>query len=333
MNNAKAILYSLLCGAYFAFCFYMFPKLNSNVVIPSIPLLAIGAWLFGTTRGLILTFLFGCIYFVLNQVYGADYLYFTDRITGLMLSITMVYLFGYLRISSKGIRSLNRELDNRVHEREAELEALTKQLISTAETRRMAQGQELHDGMGQQLTGIQLLSSSLAQQLKTENHHLYASISSFSNTCSKVHNHIRKIARTLFPIRIAQVGLAAALDELAGCLTEIRPARIIFNDLSMPFVLPEKECLQLYRICQESCIHLIDSCKADLLEISTSPSRNSYSVRIIHNGLAPWNNHTSALTGLIQYRLKQAGGTQTISITIDNRKSITFNIPKSHNPI
>jgi glucose-6-phosphate-specific signal transduction histidine kinase len=309
----------------------MFPKLNSNVLIPSFPLLAIGAWLFGTTRGLILALLFGCVHFVLNQVHGDDYLYFMDRITGLMVSITIVYLFGYLRISSEGIRTLNRLLDNRVHERKAELDALTKQLISNAETRRMTQGQELHDGIGQQLTGAQLLSSSLAQQLKTENNHLYSSVSSFSKTCRKVHNHIRQIARTLFPIRIAQIGLAAALDELAGCLTEIRPALIVFKDRSIPSMMPENEALQLYRICQETCMHLIDHCKADHLEISITSSRSNYVIGVIHNGLKSISNRTHSLTGLIRYRLQQAGGAQTISTTIDNRISITFNIPKSHN--
>ncbi|MDF7805950.1 histidine kinase [Pontiellaceae bacterium B12219] len=328
MKKLEIILYPLLCVIYVTCCFYFFPELNSNVAIPSLPLLALGVWLFGTTTGLLLALFFSFITFLLSQIHGDEYIYYMDRATGPLLFFTIIFLFGELRKNYHGIRALNRELDKRIRERETELQVLTDQLIDDAETRRMIQGQELHDGIGQQLTGIQLLTSSLAHQLELEKHSLSQFCTSLMNSCNTVHNQIREIARTLFPIRIAQVGLAAALDELAECLSKIRPAQVIFKDLSSPSVLPENESLQLFRVCQESCINFIDLCKADQLEICIRrPSLRDYSVEIIHNGSAS-ANHPHALTDLIQYRLKQVGGSQKVSATIDNRPMITFTVPK-----
>ena len=317
---------------YALFSFELFPEWNSNVVIPSIPLLAVGSWLFGTTGGLyIILFLTG-ISIALSQVFGDQYIYYMDRATGAMIYFSVTYLFGNLRKQYNAILETNRLLDKRVAERDAQLSAQTQHLLDAAEKTRVDRGQELHDGVGQQLTGVQLLCSSLAYQLENEGSPQSAAAYKLSLTTGKAHNHIRRIARTLFPVRIAQVGLLSAVNELAACFNEIRPAHILVKELSDSSSMPESTALQLYRICQESCTYFIDQCKADQLELTLDTSTKSYILGVAHNGTGPEKNSKTSILGLIQYRLNQVGGKQSRSKTISGRSVIYYEVPKKQHP-
>ncbi|MDF7823520.1 histidine kinase [Pontiellaceae bacterium B12227] len=328
MKHLAHILYLLLCIVYAHFSFGLFPEWNSNVIIPSIPLLAVGAWLFGTSGGLLIMLYLISIGFALSQVFGDQYIYFMDRATGTVIYFAITYLFGNLKKQYEAIRATNRLLDHRVAERDAQLLAQTKQLLDTAEKTRVDRGQELHDGVGQQLTGVQLLCSSLAYQLEHEGSAQSAIAYRLSITTGKAHNHIRRIARTLFPVRIAQVGLMSALTELAACFNEIRPAHILVKELSDTSSMPETTALQLYRICQESCTYFINQCNATQLEVTLNTSSKNYILRVAHNGTMPDKNMKTSILGLIQYRLKQINGKQIRPRTITERSVIFYEVPK-----
>lgn len=328
MNRIVSSLYLLLCGAYPLLCFQMFEEWNSNVLIPSIPLLAIGAWLFGSTIGLFLFLYIASISFALSQFFADSYTYYVDRAMGIPISLLVVYIFSRLRMNYDGLRETTQRLDERVAERDSELSMLTEQLLNSSEIRRVNRGQELHDGIGQQLTGIQLLNASLATQLEQEENSEKAVATKLMMETCRAHDHIRQIARALFPVKIAQVGLVSALTELAACISEIRLTKILVKELSDVSDIPEPTALQLYRICQESIDYLTTHADADRLEVSLSMTKNHFTLGIAHNGSSLKKAEEDSLAGLIQYRLKQIKGTQTESLTTRGANIIYYNIPK-----
>ena len=316
MAYLTQILYILLCVTYALFRFQLFPEWNTNVIILTIPMLAVGIWVFGISRRLFVMLYLIIVSITLSQVFGDVYIYYMDRATGAVIYLTVIYLFGNLRKQYDAIMETNKHLDKRVKERDTELLAQTQQLLNVVEKNRVNCGQELHDGVGQQLTWMQFLSSSLAYQLENKNSLQAATAQMLSITTRRAHNHIRRIARTLFPVRIAQVGLLSALAELADCLIEIRPAHILFKELSDISSMPETIALQLYRICQGSCSYIIDQCKADQLELTLNTTTSEYVLGVSHNIIRPRNKQQTSILKLIQYQLKQINGKQTTQKTI-----------------
>lgn len=157
MRHRTTILYALAWLAYFVFTFTMFPYLNSNVLIPVLALMAFGGWIFGRSASLLFLLITNIHHFSLTQYYAADYLYYADRLIGPLLCITIIELTGTLRNNLDSIKEANARLDQAVLERSGELTDLTRKLIERAETMRVSRGQELHDGIGQQLTATSTL--------------------------------------------------------------------------------------------------------------------------------------------------------------------------------
>lgn len=332
MKRILSILYILLCIVYPLLCFQMFHDWNSNVLILSIPLLAIGAWQFGSTSGLVIFFYITCISFSLSQVFADIYTYYADRAMGIPISLLVIYLFSRLRTNNDGIRETTRRLDALVAKRDSELSALTEQLLATTEKLRISRGQELHDGIGQQLTGVQLLSSSLATQLEAERNKDATVASSLTTATRSAHINIRHIARALFPVKIAQVGLTAALEELVDCINQIRMGQVQIKDISNITDMQETTALQLYRICQESLIYLTDHCNSDRFEITINTSIRHHILGIAHNGSSLAKALDDSQYRLIQYRLKQIKGTQVESLTIQGLNIIYFEVLKNQSP-
>ncbi len=90
--------------------------------------------------------------------------------------------------------------------------------ISTRERRRI--GQDLHDSIGQILTGISLLSRSLANGLKRDGNPGDADAAQISELADDASDQIRQISRGLMPSDIVHRGLMASLQHLARITTE-----------------------------------------------------------------------------------------------------------------
>src|SRR6185436_8039521 len=91
--------------------------------------------------------------------------------------------------------------------------------ISERERRRI--GQDLHDGLGQHLTGIELMVQALARKLEPLS-------SEDASQAARISDHVRdairqakSLARGLSPVDFEANGLMSALQELAMNLRDI----------------------------------------------------------------------------------------------------------------
>ncbi|QBG47290.1 hypothetical protein EGM51_07780 [Verrucomicrobia bacterium S94] len=307
----------------------MYPVLNVNVAIPSFALVAITSWILGTKAGLISTLL-SMIYhaYLLSFLFSDQFLCYQTKLTSPLLYILISFTAGYLRRNHDGIRELNRELDSLVRKRDRELTRLTDELLENAENRRRILGQELHDGIGQQLTGIKLLCSSLELQLKQDPATPAGLAHQLSEKASNAHDDIRMIARTLFPVRIAYVGLYAAIDEMISCYAELHRKYMRVIDRSEMHGLSEPLALQLYRICQECCTFLLEYSNANTIIITLRSGKDRYIVRIEHDGQVDIKDETRSIYNLIRYRADRIKGSlRTAEKDISTRSVIYFETP------
>ncbi|QBG46114.1 PAS domain S-box protein [Verrucomicrobia bacterium S94] len=122
--------------------------------------------------------------------------------------------------------------------------------VTTRERRRI--GQDLHDSIGQVLTGISLLSRSLANSLKRAGCTGHEDAVQISELADDASNQIREISRGLMPMEVVSRGLIPSLRELARTVQESCGVECVaFIDEEISFGDGAVET-HLFRIAQEA---------------------------------------------------------------------------------
>lgn len=158
-----------------------------------------------------------------------------------------------------GMRSLNAHLEERVNERTAALEAqiaetqqLEKTLLEISDRERASIGQDLHDGLCQQLVGAAFSANLLQEKLATDPGSCGGDAASIADLIDDSITQARNLARGLYPVRLETEGLEMAVRELASTLGQRFG---IPCHVECPKPLPhveESTGIQFYRIIQEA---------------------------------------------------------------------------------
>jgi PAS domain S-box-containing protein len=128
---------------------------------------------------------------------------------------------------------------------------LERQVVEVAAREQQRVGQELHDGVGQELTGLGLMAGALARGLpdsapeKRTATRLVAGL-------DRVHQQVRTLSRGLVPVQVEAKGLAAALDDLATRTGEQTGIPFTFNSPGWVEVSDHTTATELFRIAQEA---------------------------------------------------------------------------------
>jgi len=131
--------------------------------------------------------------------------------------------------------------------READAEARE---ISERERARI--GHDLHDGLGQELTGASLLLKALEDAAERDAPALQPRVAALRELIEQCLETTRALARGLSPVHLDGDELPAALGELAASSTEIYGVPVRFaSDLEAPLAAIDG-AIDLYRIAQEA---------------------------------------------------------------------------------
>lgn len=180
--------------------------------------------------------------------------------------------------------------------------------VTARERRRI--GQELHDSIGQTLTGMSLLSHSLSNALRRDGYGGSGDAAQISGLADEASNQIRQISRGLMPSEIVRHGLYVSLRELArattgscGIICETR----LDETLDFPDVAVETH---LYRITQEAVNNAVRHAVASRIDIVVSESNGMVQLEVIDNGR--WREPEDAAVGIgmktMEYRASAIGG-------------------------
>lgn len=155
---------------------------------------------------------------------------------------------------------------------------LERALLEAGESEQRRIGQELHDGICQQLTGISLMVRSLQNEKSSFGGTSLETIVDLLNGCIK---ETRQIIHGLHPVTDEPGGLQAGLQELA--LTTQRTHQIpceLEVDLP-PLRLDAETASNLYRIAQESTRNAVkhSRCKRILIRLQCSAERLQLTVQ------------------------------------------------------
>jgi signal transduction histidine kinase len=122
--------------------------------------------------------------------------------------------------------------------------------ISDAERRRI--GADLHDGLGQQLTGLACLATAMRDRLKKSHPKEGEKADLIAQIANEVTIQARAIARGLCPMQLEQGGLVSALEELARQSQLLLGISCEFRTKGAAPRCDQLSAIHLYRFTQEA---------------------------------------------------------------------------------
>ena len=129
---------------------------------------------------------------------------------------------------------------------------LEREVVRGIEDERRRLGLELHDELGQELSGIRLLTRDLARRLDAEGSGATASAREIADLLHDADHKARTIARGLVLVNVDAEGLAAALETMAARAGRLFGLAVRLESEGTPTGVPEATATHVYRIAQEA---------------------------------------------------------------------------------
>jgi len=224
------------------------------------------------------------------------------------------------------------ERDRRLAAVEQERRILERQIIEISERERRRIGQDLHDGLGQHLTGIELMTQALEQKLDGKSKSEAAQAAKISQHVRDAIRQTRALARGLSPVELDASGLMSALHELAANVRDMFRVECAFRCDTPVLIRENTVATHLFRIAQEAVSNSIKHGKASHIEIALTASADGLVLTVADNGKGiPSDISGTAGMGLriMRYRASVVGGTFSAERAASDGTIVTCWIPEA----
>lgn len=181
--------------------------------------------------------------------------------------------------------------------------------IAAREQRRI--GQDLHDGAGQELTGLAMLSTQLCEDLKAANLPQAAAAAKIIDGLEEALDHVRALSKGLVPVEVDAEGLMAALADLAARTDELGGVVCEFHCDKPVSISDNQTATQLYRLAQEAVTNALKHARAGKIVISLEARKDLTILSIADDGQGiPDAARPATGSGLriMRYRAELIGG-------------------------
>src|SRR3954452_20920556 len=174
------------------------------------------------------------------------------------------------------VRAFNRMLDRL----ESERQRSAGRVLAAQEAERVGIARDLHDEVGQALTGVLLHLNSIAEGAPEHEE----ALGEARQAVRRALDEVRRISSDLRPEMLEQLGLVSALTELTSSFSRVTGIAVERQfATALPKLTPEVE-LAIYRIAQESLTNVARHAQARRVVISLEPGRGSVVLRVADDG-------------------------------------------------
>lgn len=213
-----------------------------------------------------------------------------------------------------------------------ERKELEKQIADSRVEEQRRIGRELHDNLGQQLTGIEFMSQALSERLEATSHRHAVDAAQIAELVREAVSHTRALARGLNPVVFEADGLMAALEQLAENTSRLYQTNCRFQCDKPVLVSDNSVATHLYRIAQEAVQNAIRHGKPPLVEIGLKQTRERIILSIRDNGKGiPKRLPKKRGMGLhvMHYRATLAGGSLVVLRSEEGGTEVVCTIHKT----
>lgn len=239
----------------------------------------LAVWLLGGNAGLVVAVAHGPIWWLANlanQPYETSWGYNWAM-------ISRILIFAFIAVGANAIRS-KQEADKARIEMLEQVRRLQDEIVSASEYEQQRIGQDLHDGLCQQLAAIGCAARALAEDLQA---HQLAEAQDAENIESAIQQAVmeaRSMARGIFPVHVDHTGLSIALSELAQNTQRLTGIAINVDDVADVQIESPEVAMHLYRIAQEAVANAVRHSGATQVVISLLMEGHYLKLTINDNG-------------------------------------------------
>jgi PAS domain S-box-containing protein len=213
-----------------------------------------------------------------------------------------------------------------------ERKRLERGIIEIANREQQRIGSDLHDGLGQELTGIALMLRRVAAQLTKEKSSARLDVEDVIGLVNHAIENTRSLARGLSPVSAQSGGLSAALGALATRASDRYGVRVEFRDkLTVPLELNEAYATHLYRIAQEALTNVVRHSLASEVAICLEAVGDELQLRVDDNGRGFTHQPPGGAAGLglkmMRYRAQMLGGDLVLETSANGGASVRCSCP------
>ena len=188
-------------------------------------------------------------------------------------------------------------------------------------------GQDIHDGLGQNLTGLLLFSGMLQEDMNQSMPRNIQLMNAIASQARKTLDLTRRISRTLFPLKMVESGLEIALDELTSYFSETTDVSFGIHLSSSIKKISKNQATHIYRIVYEGILNAIHNDTPDIIDITIHSEAPTCNLEIKIGGcIRPEILKSNIFFELMEYRAKLISATLQTKIDASNTLIITCNI-------
>ncbi len=161
---------------------------------------------------------------------------------------------------------------------------LEKEILQAGEREQHRIGEDLHDGLGQQLTAIEMMCASLKSDVVARQPDLVPQVDRIGGMLREAIAQTRSMARGLVPVKDEPDALWASLIELADRMNALGRVRCRFECAGLVLIRDNAVAGHLYRIVQEAVNNALRHSGADEVVIRLGARKGAVELEISDDG-------------------------------------------------
>ncbi len=240
--------------------------------------------------------------------------------------IALLFALGIAGITMARIMTLER----RSQVTESELRRMSSQVRTAQEHERRYLSRELHDQVGQMLTGLRMELSSIASAHEDSDNEITSRIAHAKSIVEQTLRLVRNIAMLLRPSMLDDLGLTPALAWLVKEISRSSGIEIEADMDPVLDLLPDTHRTCLYRVVQEALTNVSKHAGAHKVDVSLKVAGGWVVGTIADNGCgfdaAVIQREGLGLVGM-EERVRELGGHVRVISTLGRGTRVEFRLP------
>lgn len=218
---------------------------------------------------------------------------------------------------TEDLRQVNEKLADEMNQRRR----LEREMLDREDNERRMIGNDLHDGLGQLLTGVSFKAMSLERKLKKLDMKEADEAENIKGLIDLAKLDVKRLSKGLTSLGLGEGGLKVALEELVQTMGRIFNVKCNLFYEEYVEIEDATTAYNMYRIAQEAATNAVKHSKSDVIDLKLSTASGKIILTISDNGMGlPLNVQETTGLGLkiMRHRAELIGAELVIDSSGDS---------------